>query len=231
MARKPIFSSWVARTVFLHSLTQGITSGIRRAELNLSLLTPGLEIGFVDRALERLVTVAWYLDVDPITSIARFKEEPSINKIIAEEKEQIGVSEAKDDLRDRRDTIFSTKFFDLVSSPDGAHDVDDVADRVALCVIDFNEATISNSLDTAPAVVEQIFNNTGESGKFRTFRNHLLFLLANQQELERAIALAREVKAIKTILKSPNRLNDLSENQQKQLKEKEGEMDVSVYFR
>ncbi|NET10937.1 MAG: ATP-binding protein, partial [Symploca sp. SIO2B6] len=227
-AGKPIFSSWVARTVFLHSLTQGITSGIRRAELNLSLLTPGLEIGFVDRALERLVTVAWYLDVDPITSIARFKEEPSINKIIAEEKEQIGVSEAKDDLRDRRDTIFSTKFFDLVSSPDGARDVDDVADRVALCVIDFNEATISNSLDTAPSVVEQIFNNTGESGKFRTFRNRLLFLLANQQELERAIALARELKAIKTILKSPNRLNDLSENQQKQLKEKEGEMDLGV---
>lgn len=227
-AGKPPFSSWVGRTIFLHSLTQGISSGIRRAEMNLSLLTPGLEIGFVDRALERLSGVAWYLDVDPITSIARFKEEPSINKIIAEEKEQVGITEAKEDLRTRRDTIFATKFFDLVAGPEGAHEVDDVADRIALCVIDFNEATVMSSLDGPPPMVEQIFNNTGESGKFRTFRNRLLFLLANTQELERAIDLAREYKAVQNILRSPNRLEDLSESQQKQLKQKEGEMDLAV---
>lgn len=227
-AGKPPFSSWVSRTIFLHSLTQGISSGIRRTELNLSLLTPGLEIGFVDRALERLTNVAWYLDVDPITSIARFKEEPSINKIIAEEKEQVGITEAKDDLRERRDTVFATKFFDLVKGPEGSHEVDDVASTIALCLIDFNEATITSSQDGPPPVVEQIFNNTGESGKFRTFRNRLLFLLANRQELERAIDIAREYKAIQNILRSPNRLEDLSENQQKQLKTKEGEMDLAV---
>lgn len=49
-AGKPPFSTWVARTIFLHSINQGIAAGIRRAELNLSLLTPGLEIGFVDTA-------------------------------------------------------------------------------------------------------------------------------------------------------------------------------------
>ncbi|WP_008318655.1 ATP-binding protein [Leptolyngbya sp. PCC 6406] len=227
-AGKPPFSSWVSRTIFLHSLTQGISSGIRRTELNLSLLTPGLEISFVDRALERLTNVAWYLDVDPITSIARFKEEPSINKIIAEEKAQVGVTEAKDGLRDRRDTIFATRFFELVKGPDAAHEVDDRADTIALCIIDFNEATITSSLDGPPPLVEQIFNNTGESGKFRTFRNRLLFLLANGQELERAIDLAREYKAIQNILRSPNRLEDLSESQQRQLKEKEGAMDLEV---
>ena len=81
-----------SRTIFLHSLTQGISSGIKRAELNLSLLTPGLEVSFVDRALEKLTAVAWYLDDDPITSTSRFKEEPSINKIVTEEKEQVGRS-------------------------------------------------------------------------------------------------------------------------------------------
>jgi len=228
IADKPPFSSWVGRTIFLHSLTQGISSGIRRTELNLSLLTPGIDIGFIDRALDKLSAVAWYLDVDPITSIARFKEEPSINKIIAEEKEQVGVMEAKDDLRNRRDTIFATKFFALIAGPDGAHDVDDAADTIALCIIDFNEAVVQSSLDEPPSIVEQIFNNTGESGKFRTFRNRLLFLVANEAELDRAIALAREYKAIKNILQSPNRLDDLSDHQQKQLKQKEGETDLSV---
>lgn len=227
-AGKPPFSSWVSRTIFLHSINQGITAGIRRAELTLSLLTPGIEGGFIDTALERLSAVAWYLDNDPITSIARFKEEPSINKIIAEEKEQIGRSEAKDDLRSRRDTIFADKFFKLIPAPDSPGDVDDVADSIALCLIDFDEDTVKSSTDEPPGIVKRIFENTGESGKFRLFRNRLLFLVANRQELERAIENAREYRAVKTILNSSHRLEDLSESQQKQLRDKAGSLDLSV---
>ncbi|GAA6614873.1 ATP-binding protein [Scytonema sp. NUACC26] len=227
-AGKPPFSTWVARTIFLHSINQGTAAGIRRAELNLSLLTPGLEIGFVDTALERLSEVAWYLENDPMTTLARFKEEPSINKIIAEEKAQIGITEAKDDLRNRRDTIFADKFFKLVSAPESPADVDDVSDSIALCLIDFNKATISATTEGPPSIVEKIFNETGESGKFRTFRNRLLFLVANKQELERAIDNAREFRAIQNILNSPNRLQDLSESQLKQLKDKKGSLDLGV---
>jgi hypothetical protein len=227
VAGKPPFSTWVARTIFLHSLTQGISSGIRRAELNLSLLTPGLEIGFVDQVLDKLTAVAWYLDNDPITSIARFKEEPSINKIITEEKEQVGKIQAKEDLRSRRDSIFASKAFKLVI-PDSPADVDDVPDPIALCVIDFDNVTVSSSQDPAPYLIEQIFDNTGESGKFRTYRNRLLFLVANKHELERTVDLAREHKGIKNILASPNRLEDISESQQKQLRHKDGEIDLRL---
>ena len=227
-ADKPPFSSWVARTIFLHSLTQGISSGIKRAELNLSLLTPGLEVNFVDRALERLTAVAWYLDDDPITSTSRFKEEPSIDKIVTEEKEQVGRSEAKDDLRSRRDSIFAKKIFTPIFSPEGSGDVDDVPDTVALCLIDFDEATVVNSTDSPPHIVEQIFNNTGESGKFRLYKNRLLFLVANKQVIERAIDNAREYKAIQNILKNQTRLEDLSGTQQKQLKEREGAKNLDV---
>lgn len=228
VAGKPPFSTWVTRTIFLHSLTQGISSGIRKPELNLSLLTPSVESGFIDRVLERILAVAWYLDYDPIANLARFKEEPSINKIITEEKEQVGRSEAKADLRQRRDSIFAKKLFDLVSSPDSPSDVDDKPDDVVLCLIDFDEATVSSSMDEAPPLVDRIFNNTGEAGKFRTYRNRLLFLVANDRELEAAVENAREYKAIRNILNSQNRLQDLSETQQKQLKEKEGSTDLAV---
>jgi hypothetical protein len=227
-AGKPPFSTWVARSIFLHSLTQGNSSGIRLAELNLSLLTPGVDSGFVDRALKTLTQVAWYLDFDPVTSLARFKEEPSINKIITEEKEQVGVVLAKEDLRTRRDSIFAKKFFTLVSNIESPGDVDDNPDDVALCAIDFDEATVNASTDAAPELIERIFNNSGESGKFRTYRNRLLFLVANRLELETAIDNAREYKAIQNILKSQNRLADLSGSQQKQLKEREGAKDIAV---
>ena len=95
-------------------------------------------------------------------------------------------------------------------------------------MIDFQEDVIRSSQDSAPAIVEQIFNNTGESGRFRIFRNRLLFLVANEAMLNRAIELARELRAVRNILKSPNRLEDLSESQQKQLKSKEGGLDLEV---
>lgn len=227
-AGKPPFSSWVARTIFLNSLTQGTSSGIRRTELNLSLLTPGLEASFIDQALDKLAQVAWYLDNDPITTLARFKEEPSINKIVTEEKEQVGRTEAKDYLRSRRDSIFAKKIFTPVFAPESPGDVDDIPDEIALCLIDFNEATVKSSTDSSPDLVQQIFDNTGESGKFRLFRNRLLFLVANHQELDKAIDNAREYQAIRNILGSQTRLEDLSETQQKQLREREGAKDLEV---
>jgi hypothetical protein len=227
-AGKPPFSTWVTRTIFLHSLTQGISSGIRKSELYLSLLTPTIESGFIDRALERILVVAWYLDFDPIAKLARFKEEPSINKIITEEKEQIGRGEAKADLRQRRDSIFAKKLFDLVAGPESPSDVDDNPDDVVLCLIDFDEGMVTASTDEAPPLVYRIFDQTGESGKFRTYRNRLLFLVANRYDLDKALENAREYQAIRNILHSQNRLQDLSENQQKQLREKEGGKDLDV---
>ena len=227
-AGKSPFSTWVGRTIFLHSINQGIVAGIRQTELNLSLLMPGGDTNFVDRALERLTEVAWYLDFDPILTIARFKEEPSINKIVAEEKEQVGRGEAKEELRKRRDSIFATRYFRLVPAPTSPGDVDDGADEITLSIIDFQEAMVTSSIDPAPTIIEQIFQQTGESGKFRIFRNRLLFLVANKVDLERASELAREFLAIKNILKSEHRLADLSESQQKQLKKKEGELDLGV---
>jgi Protein of unknown function (DUF499) len=227
-AGKPPYSSWVGRTIFLHSLTQGTSAGIHRSELNLSLFTPKLELGFVDTVLAKLQSVAWYLDSDPITTISRFREEPSINKIITQEREQIGRTTAKDDLRDRRDSIFAKRAFNLVSAPDSPADVDDTPDNVVLCLIDFDEATVTECNSPPPSLVERIFNNTGSSGTFRKYRNRLLFLIPDKQQLERAIELAREHRAINNILTSQSRLEDLSESQQKELEKRKGIKDLEV---
>ncbi|QNP28848.1 ATP-binding protein [Cylindrospermopsis curvispora] len=227
-ADKPPFTSWVTRTIFLNSINQGTAAGIRVSELNLCLLTPGMDIGFVETVLERLGEVAWYLDYDQFTSTARFKEEPSLNKVIAQEKEQVTTTETKERLRRERDTIFADHCFKLVSGPVNPSDVDDVADSIALCVIDFDEATISDTTQVAPTLVERVFENTGESGKFRIYKNRLLFLVANKQELERSLDNMREYIAIENIMRSADKLQDLSEGQRKKLKEREGNFKLNV---
>ncbi|MCY7337919.1 MAG: hypothetical protein LH613_17180 [Chamaesiphon sp.] len=76
-------------------------------------------------------------------------------------------------------------------------------------------------------MVERIFNNAGESNTFRICKNRVLFLVANKQQLERAIDLARS-KVIANILGNQTRLEDLSESQQKQLKERSAVKDLEV---
>jgi hypothetical protein len=184
------------------SLTQGTSAGIHRSELNLSLFTPKLELGYVDTVLGKLQSVAWYLDSDPITTISRFREEPSINKIITQEREQIGRTTAKDDLRDRRDSIFAKRAFNLVSAPESPADVDDTPDNVVLCLIDFDDIPITEGNSPAPALVDRIFNNTGSSGTFRKYRNRILFLVPDKQQLELAITYGRLRQRISTRISS-----------------------------
>jgi hypothetical protein len=52
--------------------------------------------------------------------------------------------------------------------------------------------------------------------------------VANKQELDRAIDITKEHLAIQNIVKSPNRQEDLSENQRKQLRERGGIKDLDV---
>lgn len=226
-ADKPPMTTWVARTIFLHSLTQGLSSGIRKSELYLSLLTPGYDIGVVDDVLDKLLAVAWYLDYDPVSRLAQFKEEPSINKIITEEINVVSVTAAKEELRNRRDSMLSSRLFELVI-PDSPADVDDKPDSIVLCVIDFQDATLQRTDEPPPDLVERIFNQTGESGKFRTYRNRLLFLLANQGEIQTAIKRSQEYLAIQGLLKTPRRVQDLSGSQKRELKEREGQSELML---
>jgi hypothetical protein len=128
-------------------------------------------------------------------------------------------------LRDRRDSIFAKRAFNLVSAPDSPADVDDTPDNVVLCLIDFDEATVTECNSPPPSLVDRIFNNTGSSGTFRKYRNRILFLVPDKQQLERAIELAREHRAIDNILSSQSRLEDLSESQQKELEKRKGIME------
>lgn len=77
-------------------MIRGIFFGINKLELNLFFLILGIEIGFVECVLEKLILVVWYLDYDFIIFRSRFKEEFLINKIVIEEKDMVGIIEVKD---------------------------------------------------------------------------------------------------------------------------------------
>lgn len=61
---KPPYARRFGTAVFLHSIVQGVASGVEPEEALLSILTPGDDAGHVQKAIEQLLGLAWFLDYD-----------------------------------------------------------------------------------------------------------------------------------------------------------------------
>ena len=61
---KPPYAYRLASTIFLHSLTQGVASGVDPAELAESVLCPGDEPSYLKRVLAELEDRCWFIEFD-----------------------------------------------------------------------------------------------------------------------------------------------------------------------
>src|SRR5690606_6549794 len=104
---RPPYAQRTATSILLHSLTQGVATGVDPAELLLSVLQPGDDPQLVRRAIDLMLgeekgepgTACWYLHWDGHRY--RFSTEPSLEKIVQEEIGLVGRIAAKQEL-DRR---------------------------------------------------------------------------------------------------------------------------------
>ena len=232
-AGKPPYTQRLATTVFLHSLTLGIASGVDPGDLTLATLTPdgtggGDDPAIVSKALERLAERAWFLEYDGHRY--RFKTEPSINKIIADETLQVGTTKAKAEIDRRIRQIWKKGFLRPVYFPVEAVDIDDDADLPKLAVVHY-EACQAGPGDTAPPdLVRKIYDYAGTLESFRRYQNNVLFLVADRDQAENLVDVARRYLAIGRIVGDAARLAEFTKEQKEKLRnERDGaELDVRV---
>jgi Protein of unknown function (DUF499) len=230
---KPPYTQRLATTVFLHSLTQGIASGVDPADLLLATVAPdgageGDDPAVVAKALERLADKAWFMEYDGHRY--RFKTEPSINKIIADETSQVGASKAKAELEGRIKQIWKKGYFKPVYFPVEAVDVDDDADLPKLAIMHF-EAVKATAADGAPPeMVRKIAEYSGTLESFRNYRNNLLFLVADTDQVDNMVEVARRYLAVGRIVGDAGRMAEFNKDQQDKLKKARdaAELDVRV---
>jgi len=157
-AGKPPYAQRLGTTIFLHSLTQGIASGADPADLTLATLTPdgsggGDDPAIVAKSLERLVDKAWFLEYDGHRY--RFKTEPSINKIVADEMLQVSTTKAKAEIDRRIRQIWKKGYFKPAYFPVEAVDVDDDAEAPKLAILHYEACSITASESTPPDLVRK----------------------------------------------------------------------------
>lgn len=226
---KPPYANRAATAVFLHSLTQGIASGVDPADLRLAVLQPGDEPMLVDRALERLEDAAWFFEWDGHRY--RFKTEPSLNKIVTDEMEMVGRLNAKAELDARLRQVWKSGVFKVVVGPSDPSDLDDDSGLPKLAVIHYDAATALAAVGSAPPeILRTLYERAGALKGFRRYQNNVVFLVADADQVDNMVDVAQRYLAIQRIVSDAARMREYNEEQRVKLKKlgEATELDVRV---
>jgi hypothetical protein len=223
-AGRPPYARRFATTVFLHSLVQGVASGADPQEVMLAMLAPGDDPGLVQKAAADLAESAWFLDWDGHKY--RFKTEPSLNKIIADEMEVVGRIGPKTELEKRIKGIWKKGIFEPCPFKSEASEVDDDAGDPKLVIVHFDAASTKADTQSPPDLVVKIFEHAGTQQGYRTYKNNLLFIVADSDQVERLIDVARKHFALAKILNDPDRMKGLIPEHQRKLRDMRDEAEL-----
>ncbi|MBM4345232.1 MAG: ATP-binding protein [Deltaproteobacteria bacterium] len=185
------YATFVARTVFLHTLAfNKDLKGCTPEELALCVLAPGSDISFLNDACRRFRAQSAFLDDVPGAPL-RFLVDANLTQIVAKEASGIADQDVAVELNARIQEVFANPTvapcLDLVTFPAGPGEVLDGAGngRPHLVVLHFDAATTaSHSPVTVPALVERLFRFSNDAGSFRQLQNNLCFLVAADGKIE-----------------------------------------------
>ena len=118
---------------------------------------------------------------------------------------------------------FLQKFF-----PAEAAEVDDDTKEPKLVVIHYDAASTKQDNDQPPELVLKIFERSGVSEGYRTYKNNLLFLVAEKDQIESMVNQVRRYLAIHRIVKDEERINEFSKTDREKLKNELDEAELFV---
>lgn len=219
----PPYGTYVARTIFLNSLAfNEPLKGVTPERLRYSILGPCTDVGFIEDARKKFISLSAYLDDRPIAPM-RFLAEANLTQIIRRQEQHVDKAQARAELNDEIKRIFGPGRFQMIPFPSGAYEVpDEVGDgRPLLVLISYDAVSVGGSVDAVPDLIAKIFDRKGAAGTdFRSFRNNLIFLVTDEARI--ADMRAKMVLRLALIeMKNPERLKELADHQQNKVKELE----------
>jgi hypothetical protein len=223
---RPACARKVATAIFLHSLTQGGGQGARAEEVNLAALAPGDDPVLVEQALRELERRCWHLE--PEGERWRFQPEPSLERMILDEVQFVGVASAKRDLDERLKGIWQSGVFDVRRFPAEPHEIPDDLGRPKLALMHYDAASVREEDTAPPELVRRLFEESGTAGGVRTYQNNVVFLAADAAQVGRMVEACRHWKAVCRLSDDPDRARGLTADQRKRLRARRDESDLGL---
>lgn len=217
----PPYATYVARTIFFHSLAfNEPLKGLSPEHLRYACLGPAIDISFVDEACRRFRESSAYLDDRPAASL-RFMTEANLTQLLRRAQQAVGPAEIRAGLNFSIRKIFSGPALDMVPFPASPFDVPDEVNggRPFLAVLSYDGCQVGPQVDAAPDLIARIFLHKGAEGTAsRGLRNNLMFVVAEDAMIETMRqAMARRLAL--GVMKTADRLAELAEHQQAKLRE------------
>jgi hypothetical protein len=217
----PPVTSYVARTVFWHTLAYGDSAkGITAEQLKLSICSPALEPSFIEQARIQFVADSIYLDDRPGAPL-RFMVEPNLTMIVRRTMRDIDAAEVRKDLAERIRHLFSMPRgeFNAILSPAGPYEVpDEVGDGRPLLVVMNHESTaVPPDIRFPPPDIAEIFEYKGTERKIRELKNNLVFVAADERTIPNMLDLVRRRLALGR-LQAPEHQSNLADYQKGKVK-------------
>ena len=223
---KPAYATRMATSVFLHSLVQGVASGVSPTAAKLAVYTPGDDVGLIERQIDALLDRAFFLHYDG--NRYRFSTEPSLVAVVNQEMSLVGKASAKKELDERIRRIWKKGVFEPQFFPAEPSDIDDSFERPKLAVVHYDAASVPASENTPPDLVVHLFDRAGTAQGFRTFRNNLVFLVSDTDAVDHAVDEARRYLAINRIVSDIQRFSQYTKDNQKRLKGMADEAELTL---
>ena len=214
----PPFTTYIARTIFMHTLAfNPHLRGIDDRRLRYSILSPGMETGYIDEALARFREMSLYLD-DDLEKPTQFQAEPNLNQAIQRAEGSLDYSDLEKEIDERTGKMFQRGEFELRLFPGGYEDVPDSSGRPQLVIPKYSGVSTPNP-ESPPPLVKDIFHNKGIGGGIRVCRNNLVFLVAFENGVVLMYDAARRHLAMAR-LASPDSLAAFADYQQNDIRKR-----------
>lgn len=199
-------ASGLATAIFLYSFSGGElkAKGAGISQLRLAILREGIPPPIVGDALRKLEDELWYLHVE--SGLYRFTSQPNLTRIMVEREDVISEEDIEGELRAWLEKL-SGKELKVYLFPQAPEDIPDTRELKLALV----------APEKRPAIKE-LLEKSGEA--FRVYRNTLLALTAEPNEL---LDLRRQIKrylALRSIRDDKSLMKQLSEENKKTLEDK-----------
>lgn len=226
----PPYASYVARTIFMHTLAfNDQLKGVSFEQLRYSILCPELDLSFIEDARKKFGAHSAYLDDRPGAPL-RFNVEANLHQMIRNEERHVQDEDLRVELNDRIRHIFEGNVFDAVHFPGGAYEVpDEIGDgRPKLAVMSYDGVDVGGTVKKVPKLIESIYTKKGiDDAGVRMYRNHLALVVADESQKEEMRGKMRRRLALRRLIE-PERLADLAEHQQEKVRELESKSEHEV---
>ncbi|MBO3798316.1 MAG: DUF499 domain-containing protein [Thermoproteota archaeon] len=213
-------ASGLATCIFFYSFSGGERKGVTAQRLRLAFLRPGVPPAIIGDALRRLEDIDGPLYLHLERNLYYFSSRVGLNRLIIEREEAVREEDLEKEIRERVEKIVGGDFKVSLWPRTSADIPDDKKLKLAILSFDLMMQNPRTEEFIREALIKY---STG----FRTYKNNLMFLIADLNEYDVLRAETKRFLALKAIDEDREMAKTLSEEDKERVKQRLKEVDSS----